>query len=74
MAFYTVVGDVLGNDFLHPLLDGCHIFQLYGAADAQVAEVTFGYRMLYEQFSFRKQLADSFVKNEAEGTDIGAHT
>ena len=69
-----MVGDVFGDDFLHPFLDGGHIFQLYGTADAQVTEVTFGYRMLYEQFSFRKQLADSFVKNEAEGTDIGAHT
>ena len=29
--------------------------------------------MLYVQFPFRKQFTDSFVKNEAEGADVGAH-
>ena len=73
VAFGAVEGDVLCDDFLHALFDGSHVFQFDGAADAQIAEVTFRHRMLYVEFSLGKEFADSLVEDETERTDVSAH-
>ena len=61
MAFGTAERDVLGYDFLHPLLDCRYVFQLNGTSDAEIAEIALGYGMLYKQLSFREQFADSLI-------------
>ena len=73
VALRAVKGDVLGDDFLHPLLDGGDVFQRDGPAEAQVAEVALRYGMFHVQLSCRKQLADSLVEDETERADVGAH-
>ena len=64
MAFDAMVGDIFGDNLLHPFLDGSYIFQFDGTADAQIAKIALGYGVLHKQLSFGKQFADSFVKDE----------
>ena len=73
VAFDTVVSDILRNDFLHAFLYLRHILQSDGPADAQIAEVSLGYGVLYKKFAIRKEFADCLVEYKTKRTYICTH-
>ena len=56
------------------VLDGGDVGQFDGASDAQVAEVALGHGVLHVELALGEKLAYRLVENEAERTDISAHT
>ena len=74
MTFDAMIGNILRDNLLHPLLDACHIFQFDGTANPQIAEIAFWNRMFYKQFSVGKQFRDSLKQDKTKRTDIRTHT
>ena len=73
MALYTLERNVVGNYFLHFLLDTCNIIQTNGTVQMQRTVITLRYGMFQGNASLRIKLFYCFDKDETKRSEIGTH-